>query len=100
VRTDKRATSWTSLRDRLAAKRGHVPLASVSPEEVPVNEQSVVQPPWSAEHYPALDLMANWTNDRPSMSQILDGQLRQEAVDVQRESVDAEHIWRSDNATN
>jgi hypothetical protein len=89
-----------SLRDRLAAKRGRAPLQSITPNEIPANEQSVAQPPWSAESYPALDLMANWTNDRPSMSQILDGQSRQKAVDVQRQSGDAESIWRSDNAAN
>jgi hypothetical protein len=65
-----------------------------------LEEQSVIQPPWSAENFPALDLMANWTNDRPSMSQILDGQSRQKAVDVHRQSGDAVDIWRSDNASN
>jgi hypothetical protein len=71
---------------------------SITTEE-PVDDQTVVQPPWSAAHYPALDLMANWTNDRPSMSQILDGQERQAAVNVHRQSGDALDTWGSDNAT-
>jgi hypothetical protein len=60
--------------------------------EVPVPEQSV-QSPWSAEQFPALDLMANWTSDRPSMSQIMDGRASQEAVDVSRQSGDAVSKW-------
>jgi hypothetical protein len=62
---------------------------SIVPDEVPVIEDSVVQPPWSAEHYPALDLMANWTNEQPSMSQILDGRASQEVIDANRQSGDA-----------
>ncbi|HEY5091683.1 MAG TPA: hypothetical protein VII60_00310 [Acidimicrobiales bacterium] len=60
-----------------------------TPEEVPVIEDSIVQSPSSAEQYPALDLMARWTSDQPSMSQILDGRSGQEAIDANRQSGDA-----------
>jgi len=59
------------------------------PDEVPDSDDSLVQSPWNAEHYPALGLLENWTNDQPSMSQILDGRSTQEIVDVNRQSGDA-----------
>ena len=100
MRADKRAQSWQSLRDRLVTKHGRTPQNSVPSAAVPEVEPSVVQLLWSAEHFPALDLMANWTNDRPSMSQILDGRASQDAVDVSRQVGDAATKWRSDNASN
>jgi hypothetical protein len=86
VRADKRAITWSSRRDKFAAEQvDEVPSTDVV-DDVPVVEQSSAQIPWSAEQYPALDLMANWTNDRPSMSQIMDGLTNREATDVHRQS--------------
>ena len=100
MRVLKRASSWQSLRDRLVTRPGETSTNDAFAAEAPEIEQSVVQLPWSAEHFPALDLMANWTTDRPSMSQILDGQASQKAVDVSRQSGDAVTKWRPDNANN
>ena len=86
MRADKRATTWSSRRDRFAAERvDEVPSIDVV-DDVPVVEQSTAPAPWSAEQYPALDLMANWTNDRPSMSQIMDGLSNRAATDAHRQS--------------
>lgn len=63
-------------------------------------QESVAQPPWSAQHYPALDLMANWTSERPTMSQIMDGLSSQDGIDVHRQIDDAANNWRSDDAIN
>jgi hypothetical protein len=88
VRADKRETTGSSRRDRLSIKIADALSTNNTPDDAPVSEQSNVQPPWSAEQYPALDLMANWTNDRPSMSQILDGRSSEEIIDANRQSGD------------
>ena len=88
MRETKRASTWSNFRDKISTKRGDVPQTTM-PAEVPVLEDSVALSPSNAEHYPALDLMDNWTDDRPSMSQILDGRSTQEIVDVNRQSGDA-----------
>jgi hypothetical protein len=54
----------------------------------------------SSESYPALDLMANWTDERPSMSQILEGRSVNEVPEGNRQIGDAANNWRSDNGTN
>lgn len=89
MRADKPATSWSSFRDRLSTKRGPALQTNIMADEVPVIEDSIAQSPSSAEQYPALDLMANWTNEQPSMSQLLDGRSGQEAIDANRQSGDA-----------
>jgi hypothetical protein len=88
VRADKQAAPWSGLRDRLSTKRGDALREDILPSDVPDIEESVVKSPWGAEHYPALDLMANWTNDQPSMSQMMDGLSEQAVIDANRQSGD------------
>jgi hypothetical protein len=100
VRADKRPSSWSGLRGRLSTKRGNAEQNSVTPVEASVVDQWVVPPRAGAEYNRSLDLMANWTTDQPTMSQMMDGQANQEVLDTSRQSGDAMKEWGTDNAGN
>jgi hypothetical protein len=69
-------------------------------EVAAITEAPVLRPQLSSESYPSLDLMANWTGERPSIAQILEGLSTKEAIEEDRQTDDVANNWRSDHGTN
>ena len=99
MRAGKPSSLWSGIQGSRTSKRSPVP--EVTDQEVAaITEAPVLRLQLSSEGYPSLDLMANWTGERPSMAQILEGLSANEAIEEDRQIDDVVNNWRSDHGTN
>jgi hypothetical protein len=99
VRAGKPSSQWSGIQGSRTSKR--CPAPEVTDQEVAaITEAPVLRPQLSSESYPSLDLTAKWTDERPSMAQILEGLSANEAIKEDRQIDDVVNSWRSDHGTN
>jgi hypothetical protein len=99
VRAGKPSSLWSGIQGSRTSRRSPAP--EVTDQEVAaITEAPVLRLQLSSEGYPSLDLMANWTGERPSMAQILEGLSANEAIEEDRQIDDVVNNWRSDHGTN
>ena len=99
MRAGKPSSLWSGIQGSRTSRRSPAP--EVTDQEVAaITEAPVLRLQLSSEGYPSLDLMANWTGERPSMAQILEGLSANEAIEEDRQIDDVVNNWRSDHGTN
>ncbi len=99
MRAGKPSSLWSGIQGSRTSKRSPAP--EVTDQEVAaITEAPILRLQLSSESYPSLDPMANWTGERPSMAQILEGLSANEAIEGDRQIDDVVNNWRSDHGTN
>lgn len=99
MRVGKPSSRWSGIQGSRTSKRSPAP--EVTDQVVAaITEAPVLRPQLSSESYPSLDLIANWTGERPSMAQILEELSANEAIEGDRQIDDVVNNWRSDHGTN
>lgn len=91
---------WNALHAKLLARRNPAPTATDESSDVVIGPEGSSLPLVGSDSYPSLDLMRNWTSERPSIAQILESSSTQQLTESVRQSGDLVDPWRFTNGIN